>query len=396
MGDNPWQTIDIHMHYGGYFKWKPRIRYTGEHVRVFCGWDPDELSVFEFQKMYQTIEHGVTNMNFWYSIPFHDLDVGVVSIKDDVDIELLTTCYEGLSEMHIYAERGPDPIEAEISSSSTVKGKDDIDLLVIGSEDNNDIPDINCRAKDICEEESSQMESNPAIMGPHREKIHDSGNKSKRKKATNDKKVKSQRVKLSARKSVKQLFKDKEEGDTSSEFRQSPTRKSAQETTQAERDPTSEQTDCRGEPTTQAERDPTSEQTDCRGEKTVHEGEEEDEVIPDYSYFPNWIREAVELPEDDDIFASLHGQGSTQASINIGSANSVGIGYVQQQENQQAKASKQADLDEHQQKQHENQQPKDNPGADLDEHQQQQENQQPKHTLEADLGQHQQQTQSKK
>ena len=61
--------------------------------------------------MYQTIDHGVTNMNFWYSIPFHDLDVGVVPIKDNVDIKLLKTCYEGFTEMHIYAERGPDPIE---------------------------------------------------------------------------------------------------------------------------------------------------------------------------------------------------------------------------------------------------------------------------------------------
>ena len=61
--------------------------------------------------MYQTIDHGVTNMNFWYPILFHDLDVGVVPIKDDVDIKLLTTCYEELTKMHIYAERGPDPIE---------------------------------------------------------------------------------------------------------------------------------------------------------------------------------------------------------------------------------------------------------------------------------------------
>ena len=217
MGDNSWQTVDIHLHYGGYFKWEPRIRYTGEHVRVFCDFDPDELSVFEFQKMYQTIERGVTNMNFWYSIPFHDIDFGVVSINDDVDIELLTTCYEGLKEMHIYAERGSDPIEvvspegkllykrvtgdgilalpyhdawqAEISSSSTVKGKDDMVKEVIGSEDNNDIPDINNKAKDVCEEKSSQMESDPAVMGPHKEKIHDAGDKSKRKKARNDKKV---------------------------------------------------------------------------------------------------------------------------------------------------------------------------------------------------------------
>ena len=203
---------------------------------------------------------------------------------------------------------------------------DEIDSLVIGSKDNNDNPHINCRAKDICEEESSQMELDPAFVGPHREKIHDSGNKSKRKKATNDKKAKSQRVKLSARKSVRRLFKDKEDGDTSSEPQQSPIRKSTEETTQAEKDQTSEQTDCKGEPTTHAERDPTEEQTDCRGERTVHEDGEEDEVIPDYSDLPDWLREAVDLPEDDEIFAGLHGQGSTQASINIGSANSVGIG----------------------------------------------------------------------
>ena len=103
------------------------------------------------------------------------------------------------------------------------------------------------------------MESDPTFVGLHREKIHDSGNKSKRKKTTNDKKSKLQRIKLSARKSVRRLFKDKEEGDISSEPRQSPIRKSTEETTQAERDPTSEQTDCRGEPTTHAERDPTEE-----------------------------------------------------------------------------------------------------------------------------------------
>ena len=90
---------------------KLRIRYTGEQVRIFCGWNPDEFSPFDFQKMYDTIECGVSNMNFQYSIPFHDLDVGVVSIKDDADIELLTTCYERLPEIHIYAEKGPEPIE---------------------------------------------------------------------------------------------------------------------------------------------------------------------------------------------------------------------------------------------------------------------------------------------
>nr|XP_027082189.1 uncharacterized protein LOC113704487 [Coffea arabica] len=185
------------MHYGGYFKWKSRIRYTGEYVRVFCGWDPDELSPFEFQKLYDTIERGVTNMNFWYSIPFHDIDVGVVSIKDDVDIELLTTCYEGLPEMHIYAEKGPDPIEIV-------------------------------------------------------------------------------------------------------------------------------------------------------GEKIVYEDGEEDDVIPDYSDLPDWLREALERPEDNDIFAGLNGQGSTQASINLKSANSVRVGLEQQQENLQANVRKQVDLDQQQ------------------------------------------------
>ena len=58
-------------------------------MRVVCGWDPDELSVFEFQKMYDTIEHGVTNMNFWYSIPFHDVDIGVVPIKNEMNCLLL-------------------------------------------------------------------------------------------------------------------------------------------------------------------------------------------------------------------------------------------------------------------------------------------------------------------
>ena len=33
------------------------------------------------------------------------------------------------------------------------------------------------------------MKSDPTVMGPHKEKIHDAGDKSKRKKARNDKKV---------------------------------------------------------------------------------------------------------------------------------------------------------------------------------------------------------------
>ena len=217
--------------------------------------------------------------------------------------------------MHIYAERGPDPIEvmfsdekllykrvtsdgllalpyhnnwhAEISSSSVIKSSDNIDPLVIGNNDNNDIPHINSRGKDICDEESSQMKSNPTFVGPHREEIHYLTNKSKRKKTTNDKKVKWQRVKLSARKSVRRWFKEKEKVDTSSELRQSPTRNSVDETT--------------------VERDPIEETTNIMGEKIVHEDREEDDVKLDYSDLPDWLREALEWPEDDDIFISLKG-----------------------------------------------------------------------------------------
>ena len=48
-----------------------------------------------------------------------------------------------------------------------------------------------------------------------------------------------------------------------------------------------------------------------RGEKIADEGGEKDVVIPDYSDLPDWLREGLEWPEDDDIFAGLNGQEST-------------------------------------------------------------------------------------
>lgn len=98
----------------------------------------------------------------------------------------------------------------QIGLSAFVKGSDNFDPTVIGNEYNNDISHINCRRKGICDEGLSQMESDPTFVGPHREQIHDSTNKSKWKKTINGKKTKWQRVKLIARKSVRQLVKEKE------------------------------------------------------------------------------------------------------------------------------------------------------------------------------------------
>ena len=105
----------------------------------------------------------------------------------------------------------------EIGSSTSKKDSDNIDPTVIRNKDNNDFSHINYREKGICDERSSQMESDSIFMGPHREKINESANKSTRKKTTNDKKVEWQRVKFIAKKSVRQLFKKKEKVDTTIE-----------------------------------------------------------------------------------------------------------------------------------------------------------------------------------
>ena len=145
------------------------------------------------------------------------------------------------------------------------------------------------------------------------------------------KKTEWQRVKLTARKLVQQLVKEKEKVDTTTEVQQSPTRNSAEETTFGT--------------------DPTEETTNLRGEKIADEGGEKDDVVPDYLDLPDWLREGLEGPKDYDIFAGLNGQESTQASINSGSINFVRVGSEQQQENQQAKARKQVGIDQQQENQ---------------------------------------------
>lgn len=120
------RTVNIHLHYGGNFVEKSEIKYTLDKVKVFSNCDPDEISVYSLLNLYCTIEK-VPCAKFWYSIPHYGVDVGVVPINDDVDIELLTICYEGLPYMHIYVEAGEKPLKVISPDGKVLFERDDRD-----------------------------------------------------------------------------------------------------------------------------------------------------------------------------------------------------------------------------------------------------------------------------
>ena len=98
------------MHYGRRFIYKAKIRYTSDIVKVSPRCGPNELLTYSLLNWYSNIEKHVPYAKFWYSLPNHDLDVGVISINDDVNIELQTSCYEALPYMHIYVELNEAPL----------------------------------------------------------------------------------------------------------------------------------------------------------------------------------------------------------------------------------------------------------------------------------------------
>ena len=57
--------------------------------------------VFQSSKEAKQIE-------IWYQIPFHSLDVVVAKINNDKDIDTLLKLYEGLKYMTLYVERCDD------------------------------------------------------------------------------------------------------------------------------------------------------------------------------------------------------------------------------------------------------------------------------------------------
>ena len=325
---DPFRTVDIHMHYGGQFIHHPNIRYTSDLVRVFHNCDPDELSTFSLFNLYSKIEKEAACAKFWYSIPDHDVDVGVIPINDDVDIELLTTCYEGLPYMHIYVEAGQTPLKiispdgkllfervtndgplalpynegsSELNSDLTRKGagasQNPVDLT--GFEPY--IGDTRGQENDL--DGPTAVETNDGTQNPFEptKKNRRKGGKTPSRK----RQTVVQPVKRAARKTVRKLF-------------QQTTRIDAVDSQQEVSSVNQSKEECEN----QCNFDRTSVETNQVNNEQQHHSDGNEEPNP------NWLRKGLEFAEDEDIFATA---GSTvpQTNQQIGDLNE------QQQQHQQ-------------------------------------------------------------
>ncbi|KAL3534559.1 hypothetical protein ACH5RR_003020 [Cinchona calisaya] len=62
--------------------------------------------------MYRLVDEDAFNMNFFYSLPCHGLEGGIIDNNRGIDTELLTSGHEGLPYVYIYIERGEISIQA--------------------------------------------------------------------------------------------------------------------------------------------------------------------------------------------------------------------------------------------------------------------------------------------
>lgn len=75
--------IDVHMHYEGKFKEKPRTWYTSKKVAIFERFDLVHMNIPFLHDMYKKVINMdiVGNIKLRHKVPCFDLDVGVAPIE---------------------------------------------------------------------------------------------------------------------------------------------------------------------------------------------------------------------------------------------------------------------------------------------------------------------------
>ncbi|XP_071937462.1 uncharacterized protein [Coffea arabica] len=113
MEENSKDKVDIKMYFGGKFKEKPRLHYTGTHMAIFKERVEDKVDIVSLCRMFKKVDEGATRVTFWFCAPFVDLDGGLHPIRNNDDIKLMNLAYEGTPERLIYACSGDEPFEKE-------------------------------------------------------------------------------------------------------------------------------------------------------------------------------------------------------------------------------------------------------------------------------------------
>ena len=129
--------VDIHMYFGGRFREKPRLHYTGTHMAIFKDRIEDQLSIVSLCRMFKKVDEGATRVTFWFCVPDVDLEGGLHPIRDNNDIELMNQCYWNLpKERLIYACSGDEPFEKEPEDGGVSNGiKNECPDTTCGHED---------------------------------------------------------------------------------------------------------------------------------------------------------------------------------------------------------------------------------------------------------------------
>ena len=101
------------MHYGGRFKeydTEPYLVYTSDKFEVCENYDLDYLSLYEILTLFKRLDSSGASMYIWFQVPLMPLSVGKVPVENDKDVRLLIDAHKGLSQLHLYLERGEIPL----------------------------------------------------------------------------------------------------------------------------------------------------------------------------------------------------------------------------------------------------------------------------------------------